>query len=203
MEETLLSPHFRCSQGSSFTWFQNCPLVEETHDSVFSQTAFLESATNFILYSLFCLGCPLLRVFEPSWVFHFFFNSLFIFPLLPRLLPFWEFSNLTGWLQIHTDDESLSCRYLPFWLLTTRCFYHWLSGVDNTDIADYCNTCKSSCLTPHVPTLCHSRLSSRDYSFIIIRHATLCLLLISPLQVFWPTIFQLTWMEISKLGSWN
>ena len=70
-----------------------------------------ESATNFILYSLFCLGCPLSRVFEPSWVFYFifFFNSLFIFPLLPRLLPFWEFSNLTGWLQIHTDDESLSC----------------------------------------------------------------------------------------------
>ena len=77
----MLDPHHgrdpACPQSSllsrlTLTWSQNCPVVEESHDSVFFQTAFLESATNFILYSLFCLGCPLLRVFEPSWVFHFF-----------------------------------------------------------------------------------------------------------------------------------
>ena len=79
--------------------------------------------------------------------------------------------------------------------MITWCSCRWLSGVNNTNIADYCNTYKSPCLTLHVSILCHSWLFSYDYSFIIAWHSILCLLLISLLQVFWPTIFQLAWDE--------
>ena len=87
------------------------------------------------------------------------------------------------------------CSYCHFGHRSLNSLMLLLSNVDVTHIVDCCNTCKSPCLTLHMLTLCHSWLSSHDYSFIITWHSTLCLLLISPLQVFWPTIFQLTWDE--------
>ena len=92
-----------------------------------------EIATIFILYSLFCRGCPLLRVFKPRHVFHFLFHLFFLF-FLDRSL-FGSFKS--SWvvvksLQIINRRLPVIARYPCYCnMLVTYC---WLS---NASVANF------------------------------------------------------------------